>query len=254
MYYINKIVGWVMSPLGVLFLGLFIGFLLRFWGAQRKGLRVFGAWVVGLSLVSFWVLGLDLTTRVIGLGLEAAYCRAGLPHGSVEDLPTADAIVILGGGMSEHAKCGASEMQFAADRVWQGARLYRAEKASLVMLSGGGVEKSTVPLLEDFGVPRESMKFFPEARNTEEEAQLIAASGTKKILLVTSAWHMDRAQLLFKRAGLEVIPAPTDFEFNCAAEAPLRPGEFFPTADALARNSWAIKEWVALLGYKLLRR
>ncbi len=254
MYYINKTVGWVMSPMGFLFLGLAFGFLLRLWGARRRGLRLAGAWIIGLSLALFWVLGLALTTRVIGHGLEAAYCRAGLPHGSLEGLPSADAIVILGGGMGEHEKCGAPEMQAAADRVWHGARLYRAEKAPLITLSGGGVEKSTVPFLEDFGVPRESLKFFPSARNTEEEARLIAASGIKKILLVTSAWHMDRARLLFTRAGLEVIPAPTDFEFNYAAEASLRPGEFFPTADALARNSWAIKEWVALVGYKLLRR
>ncbi len=253
MYYINKMVGWVMSPLGFLFLGLAFGFLLRALAGRKAFFRRLGNWTIGLTLVLVWVLSCALTTRVIGLGLEAAYVRAGLPHGSIEDLPDAEAIVILGGGMGEHEKCGAAEMQSAADRVWQGARLYRAGKAPVVTLSGNGVEKSTVPFLKDFGVPRAAMKFFPEARNTEEEARLIAAAGIKRILLVTSAWHMDRAKLLFTRAGLDVIPAPTDFEYNYAAEARLRPGEFFPTADALARNSWAIKEWVALVGYKLLR-
>ncbi len=254
MYYLNKTVGWVLSPLGILFLGLACGALLRLVGARRSGFRVFGNWVIGLSLALTWILGCGLTSRVIGLGLEAAYVRDGVPHGSIEGLPSADAIVILGGGMSEHETCGAAEMQSAADRVWQGARLYRAKKSPVVMLTGGGVERSTVPLLEDFGVPREAVKTFPEARNTEEEAGLIAVSGAKKILLVTSAWHMDRAKLLFIRMGLDVIPAPTDFEYNCAAEATLRLGEFFPTADTMARNGWAIKEWIALIGYKFLRR
>ncbi len=254
MYYINKIVGWALSPTGILFLGLGFGFLLRLFSGRVPVLRRLGNWAIGLTLALVWVLGCGVTTRFIGRGLEAPHERPGAPHGDVAGLPDADAIVILGGGMGAHEKCGAAEMQSAADRAWQGARLYRAEKAPLVALSGGGVEKSTVPFLEDFGVPRAAMKFFPEARNTEEESKLIAASGVKRILLVTSAWHMSRARLLFERAGLEVVPAPTDFEFAYAAEAALRPGEFFPTADAMARNGWAIKEWIALVGYKLLRR
>ncbi len=254
MFYINKIVGWATSPTGILFLGVGFGFLLRLSAGRAPLLRRAGNWIIGLTLALVWVLGCGVTTRVIGRGLEAAYEKEGVPHGDIGGLPSADAIVVLGGGMGAHEKCGAAEMSSGADRVWQGARLYRAEKAPIVALSGGGVETSTVPLLEDFGVPREAMKFFPEARNTEEEAKLIAASGAKRILLVTSAWHMDRAKLLFTRAGLEVVPAPADFEFACAAEAKLRPGEFFPTADAMARNNWAIKEWVALVGYRLLRR
>ncbi len=254
MYYINKIVGWVLSPLGILFLGLLFGFLLRRFAGRARAFRRIGNWVVGLTLAFVWVLGCGVVTRFVGRGLEAAYSKEGVPHGDIGELPTADAIVILGGGMAAHEKCGAAEMFSAADRVWQGARLYCAKKAPLITLSGEGVETSTVPLLEDFGVPRTAMKFFPKARNTEEESKLIAAAGIKRILLVTSAWHMNRARLLFERAGLEVVPAPTDFEYSCSAEARLRPGEFFPTADAMAKNAYAIKEWVAIFGYRLLRR
>lgn len=43
MYYVNKIVGWVMSPMGVLFIGLAVGMGLRCRAAGK--FRAAGAWV-----------------------------------------------------------------------------------------------------------------------------------------------------------------------------------------------------------------
>ena len=155
--------------------------------------------------------------------------------------------------MGAHEACGRAEMFSAADRVWEAARQWKAHQDGNVKLtlSGGGVEQSTVPLLKDLGVDEKALVFFPEARNTEEEARLVAAAGFRRIRLVTSAWHMPRAQMLFARAGLEVIPAPTDYEMHYATESPLRPGDFFPNVDAFGRNSAAVKEWVARFLYWL---
>ena len=162
--------------------------------------------------------------------------------------------------MGAHKKCGAPEMFGAADRVWQGARLFKAGKAKLVALSGPQVEISTVPLLEDLGVSRDSMIYFSDARNTEEEAKLVyqklsqeCGGNTPKILLVTSAWHMSRAKLLFGRVGFEVVPAPTDFEMSYVLECDITFSDFIPQVDVLVRNSYAIKEIVANLGYRMFR-
>lgn len=254
MYYINKIVGWLFSPMGVLFIGLAAGVVVR------CRCRKVGNFLIGALLVGFWILGCGITTRLIGVPLEGVEERVEVEESKVK-CGRVDAIVLLGGGMGVHEKCGRAEMFGGADRAWHAARLWRrlsrelkceGEQLNLpITLSGGGVEQSTVPLLEDLGVPREVMKFFPEARNTEEEAKLIAKNGVKRVLLVTSAWHMPRAKSLFERAGLEVVPAPCDYEMHCAAERPIDVGDFFPGADALARNSWAIKEWVARFCYWL---
>ena len=238
MYYLNKIIGWAASPIGLLFLGLGVVAVC----AVMKRRRL--AWIAGIaSAVLFWVLGCGVTTRIVGGGLECDEI----------DLPTehADAIVLLGGGMGAHAKCGRSEMFGSADRVWMAAKLWKAALAPKMTLSGGGVEKSTIPLLKEFGIPEDSLLFFPKARNTEEESKLIAATGIKKILLVTSAWHMKRSIMLFERAGFEVIPAPTDYEMHCALERPIEVGDFFPKSEALILNSYAVKEWVARFFYWL---
>lgn len=266
MFYINKIVGWMLSPLGILFLGFGLA-----WGLRKIGMRksskigerlvTTSVWLVKMILVLIWVMSCGVTTRFVGASLEQEWSREGQRHGEYADLPTADAIVVLGGGMGLHPKCKAPEMFGAADRVWQGARLYKAGKAPLVVLSGHGVKESTIPLLRDFGVPEDVVRMFPSARNTEEESKLTYASlhsenrdVRPRILLVTSAWHMSRAKLLFDRAGFDVVPAPTDFEMSYVLERPVSVEDFFPSSEVLTRNSYAIKEWIGNIGYRLLRR
>ena len=141
----------------------------------------------------------------------------------------------------------------SADRAWEAARAWRAHRSPRmkIVLSGGGVEKSTMPLLRDMNIDDGDVLFFPDARNTEEEAQMIAKAGMRRVCLVTSAWHMPRARMLFERAGLEVVAAPTDYEMHYAAEPPIGIADFFPSADALLRNSLAVKEWIARALYAI---
>ena len=272
MYYINKIVGWLISPLGLMFLGVLVGVLMRCIGARvakRKPecacggrLAKAGNWLIGLSLAFLWVMSLGVTIRLIGVPLERPWERAGMMHGSIEGLPDADAVVILGGGVGSHKECHAPELFSGADRVLCGARLYNAKKESRpnlkVFCTGGGCEDSTLPVLMELGVPRESVWFSEEPRNTEEEARLIGEtlrsgdSAKPRIYLVTSAWHMSRAKMLFDRVGFDVVPAPTDFEMCSFAECELALCDFLPSADALSRNSYAVKEWIGRIGYRLL--
>lgn len=265
MYYLNKIVGWIVSPLGVLFIGFGIAWGLRLLSrrveTKTKLLRRVADVITVVVLVFMWIMSCGITTRFIGASLEKDWAIDGKPHGDISGLPNADAIVVLGGGMGAHPKCKTPEMFGAADRVWQGARLYNAGLAKVVSLSGPDVEVSTVSLVEDLGVPRDAMMYFSDARNTEEESKLIygrlsqMTSGNKpKILLVTSAWHMSRAKLLFERVGFDVVPAPTDFEMSYTLERPIRFDDFIPSCDALSRNSYCVKEWVGNIGYRLLRK
>lgn len=257
-YYINKIVGWTLSPFGILFLGFasswLIGRLSKCWGRALSA----------LTLVLVWMLGSGITTRFIGVPLEGEEA----PNAGTLQVGGFDAIVLLGGGMGAHEKCGRAEMFSGADRVWHAAKLWKAYHAEgdgmILTISGGGAKQSTIPLLMDLGVEESSIVDFEDARNTEEEAKMIFERivGSKRvtedekprIMLVTSAWHMPRSVMLFERAGFDVVPKPTDYEMHYAAEAELRPCDFFPSADAAMRNSYALKEWVARFGYLFFRK
>ena len=267
MYYVNKIVGWVLSPMGILFLGLALAWAVRAASPRSKVHR----WVVGLTLVFTWLMGCGITIRLIGVPLE-------VDEIDLMTLPKADAIVLLGGGMGVHEKCGRPEMFAGADRVWAAAQLYKAGKAPIVFVTGTNSIASTSGLLADLGVPTNVLRSVSGARNTEEEAKGIvglldcsdcliqggarystpthlACTSRPKALLVTSAWHMKRAKMMFEKyaPGLEVIAAPADYEMHGAAEGPIEFGDFLPNAEAMARNSYVLKEWVARIGYALLR-
>ena len=139
MYYVNKIFGWLLSPMGLLVVGVGVGGLLRLHGGRLASV---GKWIVGLTLVLLWALSCGVTTRLIGPALERRWAQAGVMHGAIGSLPDAEAIVILGGGMSSHAKCHAPELYASADRVWQGARLYKAMRVGKpdikIFCTGGG--------------------------------------------------------------------------------------------------------------------
>lgn len=255
MYFLNKTVSWCASPLGLLFIGLAGAWILGRIG--RKNLCAVGRWVGWITVVGIWLMSCGGVTRIIGTPLEVDEIDERL-------LPQADAIVLLGGGMGVHEKCGRAEMFGSADRVWMAARVYKAGKAPLMFVTGTNNIYTTTAFLSDLGVPTNALRYVNSARNTEEEARAIAQQirvgglglqRSGRILLVTSAWHMKRAKMMFEKyaPGLEVVAAPTDYEMHCMAERPIEFGDFLPSADALARNSYAVKEWVARFGYSVFR-
>ena len=71
-------------------------------------------------------------------------------------------------------------------------------------------------------------------------------------LLVTSAWHMKRARLMFEKYApeIKVICAPADFENSITAR---RGVSLIPDFNVFALNSVAFHEWVGIIGYIIFR-
>ncbi len=252
-YLLNKIVDGCMNPLalGVFFLVLAGLLLLR--GRKKCGLGF-----LAFGFVWLWFWSMPVTASFIGYSIERSW-----PPQRVEQLPAADAIILLGGGMGAAPEgVPYPTMYGAADRVWHAARLYRAGKAPLVIPTGVGAKLSEQPLLVDFGVPETAIVCEDEARNTEENAKFVAkllaarAGAGKRVLLVTSALHMPRAKMMYDRyaAGLEIIPAPCDHEATIGWKRALEFGDFCPSVYSLATTSYAFKEHLGYWGYRLLRR
>ena len=94
-----------------------------------------------------------------------------------------------------------------------------------------------------------------DARTTEEEAKGVEKLGYKKILLVTSAWHMKRARLMFKKYApeIEVVCAPADFENTFMARKTPFFKAILPDPNVFYLNSVAFHEWVGIVGYSIFR-
>jgi uncharacterized SAM-binding protein YcdF (DUF218 family) len=188
------------------------------------------------------------------------------------DPPQVDAIVLLGGGTRPAlAPRLQSEVNEAGDRMVYAARLYRAGKSPVVVVSGGFIEflGSTVPeaaamqeLLGLLGVPDEAIWQEAESRNTYENAlfvrELLAPKGLNRILLVTSALHMPRSVRIFVKQGFDVIPAPTDYlttyrDERTAADVGIggRLLALVPSAESLELSTRALKEYIGMAIYRL---
>jgi uncharacterized SAM-binding protein YcdF (DUF218 family) len=204
------------------------------------------------ALLALLLLAMPIVPGLLLLGLE----RGTLP---TAPYPAAQAIVILGadaeavGPRPGQAEVGKLTLQ----RLRGGAALARASGLP-VLVTGGVVSESAPPvallmarsLAEDFFTPARWVE--PAANNTWQNAAfsaaMLRAEGIGTVLLVTHAWHMRRALIAFRAAGLTAVPAPLPAEL-----APrLTPGTIVPRVSAWERDYFALHEWIGCAWYALL--
>lgn len=240
--------------------GLALAWIVRIAGGKR-----FARCLLALTFVWVWVWATPTMSRIVGASLEHPFLIDGrVPR--IESYPNADAIVLLGGSMGCDTNLSVSaEMWMSADRVWQAARLWKAGKAPKILVTSPHTDLTTGPLLADLGVSKEAVIYDFGPRNTEEEAKSITrmfecsecsnAEKKPKVLVVTSAWHMKRAMLMFEKyaPGIEIVPAPADWENSMAAARVWTPLELLPSPPSLMWNSVTFHEWLGILGYRLFR-
>lgn len=180
----------------------------------------------------------------------------------VETLPSADAIVVLAGHVvPAGARSPYGQIGRTADRAWHAARLYRGNKAPLVIASGGAVwdvpgEAPAAVVMRDFivelGIPPTAVVLETESRNTRENAVNTAAiarqRGITTVLLVTSPRHMPRAAEAFAKTGMAVVPASFD---SRAAGRHIQLTSLVPSMEALASNTHLVREAIALAVYRM---
>jgi uncharacterized SAM-binding protein YcdF (DUF218 family) len=218
----------------------------------RKNLR-FSTWLLAAALCLLSVFSSSSVSRALLRSLEDQY-----PDRGMEAIPPAQAIVVLGGSVhAPTARHGNSSLINPSDRLLEALRLYRAGIAPLVMCTGGG--HSEVPeaqamgrLLQEWGVPSESILLEQKSLNTRENAlfsyPVLNARGIRHILLVTSAMHMPRAAAVFRKAGFEVSPAPSDFRTGWGSEGGF--WDWMPDAGGLHWSDMALREWLGMLVYR----
>jgi uncharacterized SAM-binding protein YcdF (DUF218 family) len=241
----NLLSSLLLPPFSLLILAL-IGFLLLFRHPKTaKALIVFAFALLWLASTPYVAEGsLHL------LEAKTAALRT-TPQGSA-------AIVILGGGTYFNAPeySGTDTIsEMTLPRLRYGARLARESKLPILVTggtplgnSGSEAEQMKIALEEDFRLPVRWTEGASD--NTFENAQYSYATlqkaGISKIYLVTHGWHMARSSAAFKRAGLEVIEAPTAFTTRYQIDALA----FVPRAEALRDSKIFAHEVIGLLWYQ----
>jgi uncharacterized SAM-binding protein YcdF (DUF218 family) len=193
--------------------------------------------------------------RSTALWLQAP--KASLPAGKVYE-----AGIILG-GLSGYDKFNSGHFGPSADRFIQTANLYhRGIIKKIIISSGNGtLDKDSWPeaiyLREQFlenGVQDSAIIMETKSRNTYENAVFSKRISDslhlqQPLLLITSAFHMRRSMLCFKKAGLSCIAYPCDYKV--VAQKFSLGNIIMPDPGLLFEWSVYVKEFIGLAVYRL---
>lgn len=183
---------------------------------------------------------------------------------SPTEVENAKAIVVLSGMLtSAPTKEGSTPEWFDPDRFFSGIELLKAGKAPELIFTRGSAPWLGDQQLEgeypkqlavSLGIPESSIRLTQKAFNTQEEAEaltkLLLAKGSR-IILVTSAFHMNRAEQIFERAGFEVETYPVDFKVDKNKNLGLM--AFLPDSQSLDNSSIAIREIIGRTYYTIFK-
>ena len=180
---------------------------------------------------------------------------------------SADGIVVL--SSMRHLPLGNTNIieWHDPDRFLAGIDLFKAKKSSRLIFTGGVnpyisslPPEGNVYISEaiSMGIPRKNLFTTNPVINTIQEAKEIRkllnnklTSSQKKIILVTSAFHMKRAKKVFEREGITVIPYPVDFKSTKSFYNSLRnPLLWIPSASNFDKSSKAVREIIGRIIYR----
>ena len=153
------------------------------------------------------------------------------------------------------------------DRFLAGIDLYKAKKSNRLIFTGGvnplypGLPPEGNIYIKEaisMGIPKKDLYTTSSVTNTFQEAKAVKkilnkeiSTIQKEVILVTSAFHMERAKTVFEREGIVVIPYPVDFSSHRSLSSSLKnPLKWVPSSSSLSRNSSAIREIIGRVIYR----
>lgn len=254
-FLLSKIFWMVAQPLNIIALTLLLGMvaLLFRW-------RVLALFMTGTGFLVLVVGGWTSLGAVMLHPLEDYFERPDPAPAEIAG------VIVLGGGFEGGVNLvrGGYELNSGGDRYVEAAILARRYPQARIVVTGGtgtlvldgeGDADTAPRLLMALGVAQDRLVLENRSRNTYENAvfsrELVDPRPGETWLLVTSAFHMPRSVGLFRKAGFDVTPWPSDY--RTAGNEPLGLARD-NTADSLQNLTMAIREWVGLLAYRAAGR
>ena len=243
MIYINKILPIIFSPLGLIV-------LLLFFGIFRKKM-MFSV----MGLMTLITLSLPIISGNLIKLLEQNYALT-----TADKIESADTVIVLSGMVRPIKQNNSIHYEFseAVDRIFAGINILKIGKAQKLILTRGKLPWSIgVPegeFLAEFaqsqGIDPNKILLTEIVQNTNDEAKTISKMLPKnsKVILVTSAFHMPRAEKVFQNQSLKVIPYAVDFR---SSDNKIDIMDFLPQANAFRDSSFYFREIIGRAYYDL---
>jgi uncharacterized SAM-binding protein YcdF (DUF218 family) len=244
MIYLHKILPLIFSPLMLIMVLIIFGVIIN-----SKKISIIGIFIL-------IVCSLPVVSDKLVAYLESDYLLS-----KPSNIEPADAIVVLSGMIKTINSKEGLDYEFGGgvDRIFAGIDLFKEEKATKLILTRGKLPWSIgIPegeYLKDFaiknGISENHILLTENVENTDQEAkaiQKLLSKDNPRIILVTSAFHMPRARIVFEAADINVVPFPVDF---LKGPTKLTFMSFLPSANALSGTSLFVREMIGRVYYNL---
>lgn len=250
-FYVAQLFSFLAMPLTLILIFLIWGFFVKsvIWKKRLSGIGI---------LIFFIFTNNALSTSVIN-AWEPAFK-------AIETLPEYEIGIVLT-GVTNINKTADDRTFFdkGADRATHAVQLYKEGKLKRILITGGqgfkpkNNQKEAV-LLANFmmtaGVPESDLIIEDESKNTRENALFtkskldeLGENLDQRFLLITSAFHMKRAEGCFSKVGLLVDTYPVDYY---GSDNPFNIRSLIqPSPNSLIMWHKLTKEWIGLLAYRM---
>ena len=239
----------LVMPIGLVWVGLIpLTYLLLLSRQKILGFLSLGC------LLAITLGGNQFVSNYLAYSLEAPFSQI-----DIAQIPTLDAVIVLGGGTSSTYN-NRVQLGMAGDRVATAARLYHSGQVKKIICTGSLSFRASPEdlhpreeaklILTEFGIPASAVILL-EGENTSQEMNSLKSwipehinSPQPRVGLITSAWHLNRALRLAKSQGLEFEPIPSNF-----ISGPVNPSPHWviPSGDNLATTGRIVKEYLAAI-------
>ncbi len=238
-------------------------------------------WLIALSLINLFAKSKN-TKRLAGLsalvilllGSNAFFVNKlisvyEMPQISLKQTDHYPLAIVLGGGMIRPLQEDPHRINLAesSDRCMQAALLYKSGKIDRILITGGNTSIGSLKiddsnetelvkrLLLQLGIPQDRIITETKAKNTRENAinskRLLDSMRIKgPVLLITSAYHMRRADACFKKLNVPVIPYAVDNKKKDTQQGILE--ILMPSEKELNKLAILIREMSGYIIYKVM--
>ena len=213
--------------------------------------------LIYISSIIFYIISTPIFSNYLFKKIEGEYIYKNL-----NEFEEVDAIVILSGMMRINEFDENYIVEWGdVDRLFKGIKLYELNKSNTIIFTGGknpynSTTISEGEVLKEFaikhGVKKDDILITKDVLNTADEslAVLNLIGDNQTIILVTSAFHMKRAKLLFESQGFNVVPFKVDFNTPPNIKSDFI--DFIPSSSGLRITEIAFREVLGRLYYDIL--
>lgn len=176
---------------------------------------------------------------------------------------TYEAGIVLG-GISSFDRYGRGYFNSASDRFIEICILYKTGKIKRIIISGGrnapGQPKDSqfqYRKMIELGIPIRDIIVEDSSTNTFENAvfskiKIDSMQLKPPFVLVTSAMHIPRAEKVFTKSGIPVVPFPCDYH---VIESNFQFSDYvIPDLGTLLSWNGLLKELAGIVGYKVFKK